>query len=60
MSLKKSIDNSSTSKNPLKTIRENIDRIDNKIHDLLIERAEITGKLVLSEFTKNALSKFKK
>ena len=27
---------------------------------LLIERAEITGKLVLSEFTKNALSKFKK
>lgn len=27
---------------------------------LLIERAEISGKLVLSEFTKNALSKFKK
>ncbi len=27
---------------------------------LLIERATITGKLVLSEFTKNALSKFKK
>ena len=27
---------------------------------LLIERAAITGKLVLSEFTKNALSKFKK
>ena len=29
-------------------------------NSLLIERAEITGKLVLSEFTKNALSKFKK
>lgn len=27
---------------------------------LLVERAAITGKLVLSEFTKNALSKFKK
>jgi methylglutaconyl-CoA hydratase len=27
---------------------------------LLAERAAITGKLVLSEFTKNALSKFKK
>ena len=27
---------------------------------LLIDRAAITGKLVLSEFTKNALSKFKK
>jgi len=27
---------------------------------LLLERAGITGKLVLSEFTKNALSKFKK
>ena len=27
---------------------------------LLIERAEISGKLVLSEFTKSALSKFKK
>jgi len=27
---------------------------------LLLERAEITGKLVLSEFTKNALAKFKK
>jgi methylglutaconyl-CoA hydratase len=29
-------------------------------NDLLIERAEISGKLVLSEFTKNALAKFKK
>jgi methylglutaconyl-CoA hydratase len=29
-------------------------------HELLIERAAITGKLVLSEFTKNALSEFKK
>ena len=29
-------------------------------NSLLIERAEISGKLVLSEFTKNALSKFKK
>lgn len=28
--------------------------------DLLIERAETSGKLVLSEFTKNALAKFKK
>ena len=28
--------------------------------NLLIERAEVTGTLVLSEFTKNALSKFKK
>ena len=27
---------------------------------LLTERAAITGKLVLSEFTRNALSKFKK
>lgn len=27
---------------------------------LLLERAEITGKLVLSDFTKNALTKFKK
>ena len=27
---------------------------------LLVERAEISGKLVLSEFTKNALQKFKK
>lgn len=26
---------------------------------LLIERAEISGKLVLSEFTKNAINKFK-
>ena len=46
MSLKKSIDNSSTSKNPLKTIRKNIDRIDDKIHDLLIERAEVVEKVV--------------
>jgi methylglutaconyl-CoA hydratase len=29
-------------------------------NDLLIERAEISGKLVLSEFTKKALLKFKK
>jgi len=29
-------------------------------NSLLIERAAITGKLVLSEFTKNALTKFKK
>lgn len=29
-------------------------------NDLLIERAETSGKLVLSEFTKNALAKFKK
>lgn len=29
-------------------------------NELLIERAEISGKLVLSEFTKKALSKFKK
>lgn len=28
--------------------------------ELLIERAEISGKLVLSDFTKNALEKFKK
>lgn len=28
--------------------------------DLLIERAEISGELVLSDFTKNALQKFKK
>ncbi|OSY87047.1 enoyl-CoA hydratase [Tenacibaculum holothuriorum] len=28
--------------------------------ELLIERAEISGKLVLSDFTKNALAKFKK
>lgn len=28
--------------------------------DLLIERAEVSGKLVLSDFTKNALEKFKK
>lgn len=29
-------------------------------NDLLIERAEISGELVLSDFTKNALKKFKK
>ena len=29
-------------------------------NNLLLERAEITGKLVLSDFTKKALSKFKK
>ncbi|MGS0525909.1 enoyl-CoA hydratase/isomerase family protein [Zobellia nedashkovskayae] len=29
-------------------------------NDLLVERAAITGRLVLSEFTRNALSKFKK
>ena len=29
-------------------------------NSLLLERAEITGKLVLSDFTKKALSKFKK
>ncbi|VAW11781.1 Methylglutaconyl-CoA hydratase [hydrothermal vent metagenome] len=29
-------------------------------NELLVDRAAITGKLVLSEFTKNALSKFKK
>lgn len=29
-------------------------------NNLLIERAEMSGKLVLSEFTKNALNKFKK
>ena len=29
-------------------------------NDLLYKRAEITGKLVLSDFTKNALKKFKK
>ncbi|SNR17756.1 enoyl-CoA hydratase/isomerase family protein [Tenacibaculum jejuense] len=28
--------------------------------ELLVERAKITGRLVLSEFTKNALAKFKK
>ncbi|MGY8926454.1 MAG: enoyl-CoA hydratase/isomerase family protein, partial [Flavobacteriales bacterium] len=28
--------------------------------DLLIERAELSGQLVLSEFTKNAINKFKK
>ncbi len=28
--------------------------------ELLIERAETSGKLVLSDFTKKALSKFKK
>jgi len=29
-------------------------------NELLVNRAAITGKLVLSEFTRNALSKFKK
>ncbi|WP_442264886.1 enoyl-CoA hydratase/isomerase family protein [Tenacibaculum sp. ZS6-P6] len=29
-------------------------------NELLVERAKITGRLVLSEFTKNALAKFKK
>ena len=28
--------------------------------DLLIERAKISGKLVLSDFTKQAIGKFKK
>jgi len=39
-----------------KTLWKNTDNWDK----LLIENAEVSGKLVLSEFTKNALSKFKK
>ena len=39
-----------------KTLWENTEHWD----QLLIERAEISGKLVLSEFTKNALNQFKK
>ena len=40
MSLKKPIDNSSKPESTLQNIRNTIDNIDNKIHDLLIERAE--------------------
>ena len=39
-----------------KTLWSNTDHWDK----LLADRAEITGRLVLSEFTKTALSKFKK
>lgn len=39
-----------------KVLWQNTDNWD----DLLAERAKISGKLVLSDFTKNALSKFKK
>ena len=46
MSLKKTINNISKPKNPLQNIRNKIDSIDNKIHDLLIERAEIVEKVV--------------
>ena len=46
MSLKKTINNISKPKNPLQNIRNKIDIIDNKIHDLLIERAEIVEKVV--------------
>mgnify|MGYP006112649339 FL=1 len=46
MSLKKTINNISKPENPLQNIRNKIDIIDNKIHDLLIERAEIVEKVV--------------
>ena len=46
MSLKKTINNISKPKNPLQNIRNKIDIIDNKIHDLLIKRAEIVEKVV--------------
>jgi len=46
MSLKKTIDTISELKNPLQNIRNKIDSIDNKIHDLLIERAEIVEQVV--------------
>ena len=46
MSLKKTINNFSKPENPLQNIRNKIDSIDNKIHDLLIERAEIVEKVV--------------
>ena len=46
MSLKKTINNISKPENPLQNIRNEIDSIDNKIHDLLIERAEIVEKVV--------------
>ena len=46
MSLKKTINNISKPENPLQNIRNKIDSIDNKIHDLLIERAEIVEKVV--------------
>ena len=46
MSLKKTINNIYKPKNPLQNIRNKIDIIDNKIHDLLIERAEIVEKVV--------------
>ena len=46
MSLKKTIDTISEPKNPLQNIRNKIDSIDNKIHDLLIERAVIVEQVV--------------
>jgi len=46
MSLKKPIDKISKLGNPLQNIRNKIDSIDNKIHDLLIERAEIVEQIV--------------
>jgi chorismate mutase-like protein len=46
MSLKKTIDTISEPENPLQNIRNKIDSIDNKIHDLLIERAVIVEQVV--------------
>ena len=46
MSLKKTIDTISEPENPLQNIRNKIDSIDNKIHDLLIERAAIVEQVV--------------
>ena len=46
MSLKKTIKNISKPEDQLQNIRNNIDNIDNKIHDLLIERAEIVEQVV--------------
>ena len=45
MSLKKTIDTISELENPLQNIRNKIDSIDNSIHDLLIERAEIVEQV---------------
>ena len=45
MSLKKSIKNISKAESSLQNIRNKIDSIDNSIHDLLIERAEIVEQV---------------
>jgi chorismate mutase-like protein len=54
MSLKKSIDNSAKPESPIQNIRNKIDSLDNKIHDLLIERAKIVEQVYEEKKKSNA------